>query len=225
MTELITKYNWTSVGLFVGLIIIAHFFTTSPYDWRTNTISELASQQYQYRWIMKIGFILFGGILAIGITNKLINGNGKLVTELPIMIYGLAILISGLYSTKPIVDGIEYSELESKIHSYSAQIAGMAFSIGLLIYGFTETNTNLKIIHFVTFAFVVGFSALFGIMDSNVGIIQRVMLIKRQWGYHYTLMKTKKKVEAEMSLNLPGLNKAPEKRFFRDGGVHSPGEA
>jgi hypothetical protein len=177
MTELITKYNWTSVGLFVGLIIIAHFFTTSPYDWRTNTISELASQQYQYRWIMKIGFILFGGILAIGITNKLINGNGKLVTELPIMIYGLAILISGLYSTKPIVDGIEYSELESKIHSYSAQIAGIAFSIGLLIYGFTETNTNLKIIHFVTFAFVVGFSALFGIMDSNVGIIQRVMYL------------------------------------------------
>jgi hypothetical protein len=177
MTELIKKYNWTSVGLFVGLIIIAHFFTTSPYDWRTNTISELASQQYHYRWIMKIGFILFGGILAIGITNKLINGNGKLVTELPIMIYGLAILISGLCSTKPIVDEIEYSELESKIHSYSAQIAGMSFSIGLLIYGFTETNTNLKIIHFVTFAFVVGFSALFGIMDSNVGIIQRVMYL------------------------------------------------
>lgn len=177
MTELITKYNWTSIGLFVVVIIVAHFFTTNPYDWRANTISELASQNYQYRWIMKIGFILFGGILAIGITNKLINGNGKLLTELPILIYGLAILISGLYSTKPIVDGIEYSELESKIHSYSAQIAGMAFSIGLLIYGFTETNTNLKIIHFVTFAFVGGFSALFGIMDSYVGIIQRIMYL------------------------------------------------
>ncbi len=177
MTELIAKYNWTSVGLFVVVIIFAHFFTTNPYDWSANTISELASQNYQYRWIMKIGFILFGGILAIGIINKLINGNGKLLTELPILIYGLAILISGLYSTKPIVDGIEYSELESKIHSYSAQIAGMAFSIGLLIYGFTETNTNLKIIHFLTFAFVVGFSALFGIMNSNVGIIQRIMYL------------------------------------------------
>jgi hypothetical membrane protein len=177
MTELITKYNWTSVGLFVVFIIVAHFFTTNPYDWRANTISELASQNYQYRWVMKIGFILFGGILAIGIINKLINGNGKLLTELPILIYGFAVLISGLYSTKPILDGIEYSELESKIHSYSAQIAGMAFSIGLLIYGFTETNTNLKIIHFVTFAFVVGFSALFGMMDSNVGIIQRIMYL------------------------------------------------
>ncbi len=65
---------------------------------------------------MKIGFILFGGILALGVTNKLING-------------------------------------------------------------FTETNPNLKIIHFVTFGFVVGFSALFGIMESNIGIIQRVMYL------------------------------------------------
>jgi hypothetical protein len=177
MTELITKYNWTSVGLFVGIIIVAHFFTTNPYDWRAHTISELAAQHYHYRWIMKIGFILFGGTLAVGITNKLINGNGILLTELPILIYGLAILVSGLYSTKPIVDGIEYSEFESKIHSYAAQIAGIAFSVGLLIHGFSETNRNLKIIHYATFGFVVGFSALFGIMDSNIGIVQRVMYV------------------------------------------------
>jgi hypothetical protein len=144
MTELLTKYNWTSVGLFVGIIIIAHFFTTNPYDWKSNTISELAAQNYQYRWIMKIGFILFGGILAAGITNKIFNGNGKLISELPILIYGLAILVSGLYSTKPIVSGIEYSELESQIHSYSAQIAGMAFSVGLLIHGLTEKKPKPK---------------------------------------------------------------------------------
>lgn len=175
--DLLTKYNWTSVCVFAGIIILAHFFTSSPYDWKNNTISELASQNFQYRWLMKTGFILFGGILIVGIISKLINGHGKLLTEIPILIYGLAILISGLYSTKPFVDGIDYSALESKIHSYSAQIAGLAFSIGLLIYGLTETNTNLKIIHFVTFAFVVGFSALFGLMKSDVGIIQRIMYL------------------------------------------------
>jgi hypothetical protein len=177
MTELIAKYNWTSVGLFVGIIIIAHFFTTNPYDWKANTISELAAQNYPYRWIMKTGFMLFGGILAVGITNKLIKGHGILWAELPILIYGLAILVSGLYSTKPFVDGIEYAEFESKIHSYSAQIAGIAFSFGLLIHGFSETSQNLKIIHFATFGFVVGFSALFGILDSNIGIVQRVMYL------------------------------------------------
>ncbi|MEZ5045199.1 MAG: DUF998 domain-containing protein [Saprospiraceae bacterium] len=177
MTELITKYNWISVGLFVGIIIVAHLFSTNPYDWRNHTISELASQHYQYRWIMKIGFILFGGILAVGIINKLVNGNGSLLNELPILIYGLAILVSGLYSTKPILDGMEYIELESKIHSYAAQIAGIAFSVGLLLHGFSETNQNLRIIHFMTFGFVVGFSALFGMMESNIGIVQRVTAI------------------------------------------------
>ncbi len=177
MKGLLTKYNWTSVGLFVGLIAVAHFFATSTYEWRTNTISELASQHYQFRWIMKVGFVLFGGILAIGIVKKLLNGNGNFLSELPILIYGLSILVSGLYSTKPFEEGIEYSVTESNIHSFAAQVAGIAFSIGLLIHGFSETNQHLKIIHFSTFAFVVGLSALFGIMDVNVGVVQRIMYL------------------------------------------------
>lgn len=72
---------------------------------------------------------MFGGILTVGITNKLINGKGKLLNELPILIYGLAILVSGLYSTKPIEAGIECSQLESQIHSYSATLAGIAFPL------------------------------------------------------------------------------------------------
>lgn len=175
--ELLIKYNWTSVGVFVLVIVLAHFFTSSPYDWKSNTISELAAQHYHYRWIMKTGFILFGLILIIGISSKWVHGNGKIWTELPILIYALAILISGVYSTKPFMEGVDYSELESNIHGYAAQIAGFAFSIGLLIFGITESNTNLKIIHFVTFVFVIGFSALFGLMHSNVGVIQRTMYL------------------------------------------------
>lgn len=41
MTEIPSEYNWTRVGLFVGIIIVAHIFTSGPYDWKNNTISEL----------------------------------------------------------------------------------------------------------------------------------------------------------------------------------------
>jgi hypothetical membrane protein len=177
MPDLIAKYNWTSVGLFVGFILVAHFFAAPPYDWKTHTVSDLASQHFPYRWIMKTGFVLFGGTLALGIANKLIQGNGTLLTELPVLVYGLAILLSGLYSTKPIVEGIAYSEFESQMHSYAAQLAGIAFSVGLLLHGFAETNQQLKIIHFATFAFVIGLSALFGIMDTHIGIVQRTMYL------------------------------------------------
>jgi hypothetical membrane protein len=177
MTEILSKYNLLSVLLFIGIIIVAHLFTSNPYDWKNNTISELAAQNYNYRWIMKIGFILFGGILALGIIIKLINGNGKLITETPILIYALAILVSGIFSTKPISEGVGFSEFESQIHSYSAQIAGISFSIGLLLFGITEENMHMKIIHFSTFLFVVGFSALFGLFETNVGVIQRIMYL------------------------------------------------
>lgn len=175
--EVLSRYNWIGVGVFVGAIIIAHLFTSPPYDWRNNTISELASQHYTYRWIMKIGFILFGAILALGITHKLLNGNGRPILEVPMMIYGLAILVSGLYSTKPFISDIPYSVIESNIHSYAAQIAGLSFSVGLLLFGLMEENTNLKLIHFSAFAFVIGCSALFGLMNGNIGIIQRVMYL------------------------------------------------
>jgi len=175
MNEIIIKYNWISVGIFILTMVIAHFFVSSPYDWKNNTISELASQNYDYRWIMKTGFILFGAILTVGVLNKLIQHNGFIINEIPIMIYALAILVSGIYSTKPFVEGIEYSEFHSQIHSYSTQIAGFSFSIGLLIFGIKEIELNLKLIHFAFFAFVIICSALFGLLETNTGIIQRIM--------------------------------------------------
>lgn len=174
--ELLTKYNVISVIIFVGVIILAHLLSSSPYDWKNNTISELAAQGYSYRWVMKIGFILFGGILAVGIIKKWIDGESSILIELPFLIYGIAILISGLYSTKPIVD-VHYSQIESHIHSYAAQLAGISFSIGLLLKGIMETDASMKVAHFVTFFGVVGLSALFGILECYTGIIQRVMYL------------------------------------------------
>lgn len=102
--KLLTKYNWTNVILFVGTIILSHLlFVTSPYEWKSNTISTLAAQAYRsyhYRWIMKTGFVMFGRVFIVGITNQLIYGKSKFVTELPMLVYGLAILISGFFFNK-----------------------------------------------------------------------------------------------------------------------------
>jgi len=177
MSELRSKYNWISVVIFVVIIIIAHFFVPSSYDWKNNTISELASQNYSNKWIMKIGFILFGGVLSIGIASKSMYTKKLLIKEFLILIYGLSILVSGVFSTKPFVEGLDYSELESQIHSYCASIAGVSFSISLLIFGFSESKMNLKFTHYGFFIFVIGCSALFGLLDSNVGIVQRIMYL------------------------------------------------
>lgn len=177
MSEILSKYNWVSVAVFVLLIVVAHFYSSPAYDWKNNTISELASQHYDQRWIMKTGFILFGTFLSAGILVKLLGHKGDLLIELPILIYALSILVSGIFSTKPFESGVEYSEVEYQIHSICAQLAGFTFTIGLLTSGIKEANLSLRLIHLAFFVFVLACSILFGLMKENMGIVQRIMYL------------------------------------------------
>ena len=65
------KYNVIAVAVFIGIIIIAHLSANGSYSWKTNTVSELAAQGYERKWIMQIGFVLFGLILIFGIIYKI----------------------------------------------------------------------------------------------------------------------------------------------------------
>lgn len=179
------KYNVIAVLIFVGIILVAHFLAIAEYNWKINTVSELASQGYPRKWIMQIGFIIFGLILLLGISNKVRLNTVDYVIDIPIGIYGLAILISGIYCTKPFVSELQYSEFESNIHSISATIAGIAFSIGILASGIKESGTSSRLIHFTFLVFVIGMSAYFGISQSNNGLIQKLMYL----GSFYWLIK------------------------------------
>ncbi len=173
----IQKYNILAVLVFVGIILIAHFASIKDYNWKINTVSELASQGYSRKWIMQIGFILFGLILLIGIANKIRLNTINYLIDIPIGIYGLAILLSGIYCTKPFVNGLGYSESESNIHSISATMAGIALSIGILASGIIETKSSIRLIHFAFLIFVMGMSVYFGISESNNGLIQKIMYL------------------------------------------------
>ncbi len=171
------KYNAIAVLVFLATIIVAHLLAIDEYDWKNNTVSELASQGYAQKWIMQMGFITFGIILVFGILNKIYNNTINYLIDIPIGIYGAAILISGIYCAKPFMTGIEFSNTESNIHSISASIAGIAFSIGILISGIKETEISTRIIHFIFFLFVIGMSAFFGLSPSHNGLIQKIMYL------------------------------------------------
>lgn len=60
-----------AVVYFIVVIVLAHFFVPPIYDWRQNTISDLASQGHTYKWIMQAGFIGFGLLLTWGVISHL----------------------------------------------------------------------------------------------------------------------------------------------------------
>lgn len=87
-----------SVIVFVTVIIIAHFFAPADYLWWQRTISELAGQNLPHAWIMRTGFILFGGLLSLQVMCLIIKKHTSLVSGLAVIAYGLSMLCTGIWS-------------------------------------------------------------------------------------------------------------------------------
>ena len=167
-----SNYHIISTTLFVVFIIVAHIFSTDNYDWTKNTISDLGSQGYDRKLIMQIGFLGFGITLTFGLIL-----NGLTWRTSPIFIYGICVALTGIFCTKPFVDIDTYSTTQSTLHSTFAQIAGVAFSIGILTQIFFTTDNNIKYIHLAFFILVIGLSATFGLLKNYQGIAQRLLYL------------------------------------------------
>jgi hypothetical membrane protein len=172
MDYLKTNYNIISTTFLVLVIIVAHIFSTNNYDWTKNTISDLGSQGYDRKLIMQFGFLAFGMILSAGIL-----ANGLTWWTTPILIYGLCVGLTGIFCTKPFFNFDNYSTSQATIHSALAQIAGVSFTLGILLQLFYSADKNEKWIHFIFFILVVVFSATFGLMKNYQGIAQRLLYL------------------------------------------------
>ncbi len=171
-----------AVIYFIVVIIIAHFFAPPEYNWMQNTVSDLAAQGLKYQWIMQAGFIGFGLLLNIGFVQKFIAAQKISYPDLLIMLYGLAILLSGFFSTEPFIKGVSYSVQQSNLHSLFAQIAGFAFTIGIFYRLVTAPTSGEKWLHAIFFLMVMGTSLLFGLSENGIlpivkGVIQRSLYL------------------------------------------------
>jgi len=179
--ERTSKYIiFSSVLFFVIIIVIVHLIAPQQYSLSQNTISDLASQNYHYKWIMQTGFIGFGLILNSGIFIRLKSSKKIIHPDILIMIYGLFILLSGIFCTEPFYGSACYSVIQSRIHSIFATISGFALSFGILWYVFIKNTPKKRIIHLIFFILIILFSMLFGLAENGTlelgkGIIQRIM--------------------------------------------------
>ena len=169
-----------SVVYFVVVIVVAHFFSPPGYRWTRNTISELAGQGHERKWIMQAGFIGFRLLLNIGIILTFAAAEKVLYPDILIMIYGLAVLLSGFFCTAPIDTSIGYSVSEARLHSILASVAGVSFSLGVLGHLVSCAHPSGRWCHLAFLVLTLGSSMLFGLSENGVigigkGVIQRVL--------------------------------------------------
>jgi len=171
-----------SIIYFVGVIILSHFFVPSEYVWTQNTVSDLAAQGLPNQWIMQAGFIGFGLLLNLGFVQKFIAARKVIYSDISIMIYGLAVLVTGFFSTKPFIAGVDFSAQESDLHSLFAQIAGVFFIVGILYRLVIAPTSNEKWLHAIFLLLVIGTSLAFGLSENGIiplgkGLIQKTMYL------------------------------------------------
>lgn len=172
MDVLKAHYNLVATAFFIFFILLAHFYANHPYNWTKNTISDLGAQDYEHKWIMQAGFLSFGLILSVGILF-----HGLTLRTAPVLIYGLCVAATGIFCTKPFTGMEPYSTAHAALHSFFAQFAGIAFSLGILMQLFFIRDRNQQMTHLVFFVVVIGLSATFGILKNNQGIAQRLLYL------------------------------------------------
>jgi hypothetical membrane protein len=175
------KWNVIAVLYIILLIIIAQIIVPDSYDWVQHSISQYAAQNYEYQWIMQLGFLGFGVLLSIGVFTNWAKNRKYWYREVPVLVYALSIAVSALFSTDPFIEGVSYSEQEAQLHSFFATLAGFSFSITVLLYTLTEQIVWKKSAHFLVLWLVIGLS--FGIYttENYVGLLQRLL-----WAVSFT---------------------------------------
>jgi hypothetical membrane protein len=178
----LVKIILLSVFYLVAMMITAHFFMPPEYHWTRHTVSDLAAQGLRYRWIMQLGFVGFGLLLNAGLVYKLVSTKRVFYPDLLIMAYGLAVLLSGVFSTEPFLAGVSFSAREANLHSMFAQAAGVFFSIAILAYLIISPDPGEKLFHTVFLILVIGASMVFGLEENGVihlgrGLIQRTLYL------------------------------------------------
>lgn len=177
-----SKLFLIAVIYFAIVIVIAHGFAPPGYDWTHNTISDLGSQGHAYKWIMQAGFIGFGFVLTLGVIVNLVRRDTRRYFLLFVAVYGLSVLMTGIFCTAPINASMAYSVRDANWHSLFATIAGLGMTLGIIWQIIVSANKRERGMRLIFFLLVIGFSGLFGMADNSLvnldqGIIQRLLYL------------------------------------------------
>jgi len=145
---------------------------------------------------MQLGFIGFGLSLTIGLVSKSVAYRKISTPDVLIMSYGLAVMLSGIFSTKPFIEGVSYSAREDMLHSLFAQAAGVFFAVAILWILLAAIDPKEKLFHAIFLVLVMGTIVVFGLEENGVvhvgrGLIQRVLyfvsfiwlLVSQHWRF------------------------------------------
>ncbi|KAA3618094.1 MAG: DUF998 domain-containing protein [Calditrichaeota bacterium] len=176
-------FSQALLGLYLAILFIAGLIAPEYYSLIRNTVSELGAQGFPNAWLMRTGFFVLAGAVLTTAYNlgKKFNLNlFRAAALLFLLLYGGAVFITGFWSDKNFF--VLDHNLESFIHSFLANIAGMFYLIAVWMNASSIKQKRFSIISFVVFFSYLALSYLFFEVEEFQGLTQRGMhLISASW--------------------------------------------
>src|SRR5690606_608427 len=101
-------------------------YSVDTYSIIKNTTSHLGAQSSPNAWIMNISFILVG---ITCILEAWLHLRRFLFHKILLSIFGLSLMLTGIFRHAPIIEGVIFNSIEDKLHSIFATVVGFSFAI------------------------------------------------------------------------------------------------
>ena len=171
-------YAFISVLYIAAIAAVAHLGTPEEYYWKTNTISDLAAQGYNRKWIMQLGLVGFGLLLGSGSAAQMLQFQEDWITEIPLLVYAGLVSASGVFCTRPFFQTEEYSQRDDRLHTLFAQFGGVFFTAAILMKSLVAENPVSASPHILFLILVSMTAILYSRAESSMkGIAQRAMWV------------------------------------------------
>lgn len=162
------------LGIVVAAIaLVAGPFMTAPeYSSLKHSISELGAQATQNAWLMNLGFFCFGVGTALDAARAF---RYSPVGSIAFVAFGLSMVLTGVFSHRPIDPYTEYSVLQDQLHTVFSAAVGTGFAVGTLAFGFAASRRSARFACFSATACAVAIPIAMNAFPDVAGILQRLM--------------------------------------------------
>lgn len=152
-------------------ILFGPIYTEAGYDWVRHSVSELAAQNTDNAWVMRLGLASLGSAAILGYFQERARFN------IFFLVFGLLIALSALLPHKPFIEDRPYSELLDWLHSACASLGGFSAVAGFVLETFRSKPFHRKLIYgTIALSYTVLPLAMFAVPDYQ-GVFQRIIFV------------------------------------------------
>lgn len=176
--QLAVRVNPLIVGAlvyFALVLLIAQRRAPAEYRPRRHTISQLAAQGYPNKRLMQAGFIVYGALFTAGLIGITLRSGAPTYRDVPHLVYGLALLPTGVFCSVPFFRSVRVSRSEARMHAVSAQVSAGAFGLGIAIHAARAADLTTLGFHLVSLVIYSAGAVWFVRTRRSMGAAQRLM--------------------------------------------------